>query len=59
MDINDREAGINAIIALQAMGGIVESREKAEKGWDAMTPREQQQTMAAYQLFGPKEKPRG
>ena len=47
---NDREAGIKAVIDLQAAGGIDETREEAEAGWDAMSSDEKENTMAAHQV---------
>lgn len=46
-----REQGIQAIIALQAFVGIVETREQAERGWDAMDERERKQTEFAVAFF--------
>lgn len=43
-----REAGIEAIIALQAAAGIVETRIQAEAGWGDMSDGEKQNTMDAY-----------
>ena len=48
---HDREQGIQAIIFLQAMVGITEPREKAEKGWDRMEEWERDSTMCAYSMF--------
>ena len=48
---HDRETGIQAIIFLQAMLGITEPREKAEKGWDRMADWEKESTMRAYAMF--------
>lgn len=46
-----REEGIKAVIALQAMAGITETREQAEAGWDSFSDREKKQTMIASSLF--------
>ena len=43
-----RESGVRAIIALQATVGIAETRAQAERGWDAMSARQQEATMDAY-----------
>ena len=45
------EEGINAIIKLQAMAGIVESEEKAKIGWNNMADWEKNQTEQAYDQF--------
>jgi hypothetical protein len=47
----DEEAGIKAIIMLQAMAGINESREDALKGWRKMSDSEKENTMAAFDIF--------
>jgi hypothetical protein len=44
----DREAGIKAIIALQKLTSIDETREQAEAGWDGMSEPEKRTTMQAY-----------
>lgn len=49
------EAGVQAVIALQATAGIAESREKALVGWSKMTAEEKENTMAAYRTFFPKK----
>lgn len=43
--------GIDAIIALQALAGIKESRKDARAGWYAMTPHMRSQTMLAYRAL--------
>ena len=43
--------GINAIIKLQAMAGITESKEKAKRGWDTMADWEKEATENAYNIF--------
>jgi hypothetical protein len=43
-----REQGIKAIISLQGMMGVQETKEDAAAGWDAMTVREQNDTLSAY-----------
>jgi hypothetical protein len=48
-----REQGIQAVIDLQKIGGIKESREDAEKGWDAMSPHQQKVTEEThFYIFG-------
>jgi hypothetical protein len=49
------EAGVQAVIALQATAGIAESREKALLGWSKMSKEEKENTMAAYKVFFPKK----
>jgi hypothetical protein len=49
------EAGVQAVIALQATAGIAETREKALRGWLGMDPSEREQTMLAYGVFFPKK----
>lgn len=46
----EREAGVAAIIALQAAAGIEEPRERAERNWDMFSASERAFTMAAYQV---------
>lgn len=48
---DEREKGIEAIIKLQALANIEESREKAEKNWDLMNDWEKENTMAAYKVL--------
>jgi hypothetical protein len=50
-----REAGVEAIMHIQAISGIRETREHAATEWDQMTKHERWQTMRAYELFGPEE----
>lgn len=50
MDNDDREAGIKAVIDLQAAAGIEETREQAQAGWDAMSNEEQENTMAVHSV---------
>jgi len=45
------ENGIQAIIDLQALAGITESQEDAERGWNAMSEDEQEQTLMAYEML--------
>jgi hypothetical protein len=52
----DRDAGIKAIIELQKVAGVIESEEKAAKGWDAMTPEQKSSTVWMHGLLFPKEK---
>ena len=47
----DREKGIKAIIYLQSMAGIRESRDKAERGWDGMSEHEQETTIHVYEML--------
>jgi hypothetical protein len=49
-EVGKDEAGIKAIIALQAVAGIKETREQATQGWKAMSAGEREQTMMAYQV---------
>ncbi len=44
----EREQGIQAIIALQALVGITEPREEAEANWDLFDEHEKAATMSAY-----------
>lgn len=46
----DREEGIKAIIDLQAVGGITETREAAEVGWDSMSLNDRKTTMEAHKV---------
>lgn len=50
-DDTRREEGIKAVIYLQAMAGFDEPREKAEAGWDGMTPSQQSTTLEVYGLM--------
>ena len=43
--------GTRAIIELQALAGITETQEDAEKGWNAMSEDEQEQTLIAYEML--------
>lgn len=43
-----REQGIKAIMHLQGLMGIQESRHDAACGWDSMTVKEQNDTLSAY-----------
>ena len=45
-----RDDGIQAIIDLQAAAGIEETKAQAEKGWDAMSLFEQEQTILAHKV---------
>ncbi len=47
----NREKGIAAIIALQKLGGIEETREEAAAGWDALSDHEKANTMAAFEVL--------
>ncbi len=46
-----RQDGIQAIIDLQALAGVEESKEKAEAGWDAMSLEQQEQTILAHKMM--------
>jgi len=48
---SEREAGIEAIIYLQSIAGITETREEAEHGWDSMQDWERESTMRVFNLF--------
>lgn len=50
----EEKAGVKAIIYLQQMGGITETREEAIAGWRAMSNIEKQTTMRVYNQFNPK-----
>lgn len=43
--------GVKAIIALQALAGIVETPEQAKAGWAKMSPSEQQKTLRVYAMI--------
>lgn len=47
----DREQGIQAVIHLQAVVGITETREEAEKSWDEMNDQEKAKTLDTASLF--------
>jgi hypothetical protein len=49
--MDTEQEGIKAIIALQAMAGIVESEEDAKAGWANMSKYEQDITLSAYRMF--------
>ena len=51
METLKRTMGIQAIIDLQALAGIEESRENAEKAWDGMSPHDRDNTMAAHAVL--------
>jgi hypothetical protein len=44
----DEQKGIEAIIYLQSLSDITESEDDARKGWQGMSPAEQNATMAVY-----------
>ena len=46
-----RAKGINAIIYLQQLVGIEETREKAGAGWDAMTEHERASTLSLAEQY--------
>ena len=46
-----RAKGINAIIYLQQLVGIEETREKASAGWDAMTEHERTFTLSLAKQY--------
>ncbi len=45
--LNEKQ-GIEAIIKLQAMAGIVETPKQAKKGWNRMSAAEKKQTEFVY-----------
>ena len=47
----DREEGIKAFIALQAMAGIEASEEEAAIGWDNFDLEDKERTIIAYHAF--------
>lgn len=47
-ELLEREAGVQAIIDLQALVGITEPRDQAERGWDAMDQDDRRSTMLAH-----------
>jgi hypothetical protein len=53
------EAGVQAVIALQATAGVAESREQALLGWSKMTAEEKARTMESYDIFFPNRPKRG
>lgn len=55
--MNTEEQGIKAIIALQKLAGIKETKVKARRGWVAMTKEERDETMRAYKILFPEEVP--
>jgi hypothetical protein len=44
----DEEKGIEAIIYLQSLAGIDESKEEARKGWASMNDSEKRHTLDVY-----------
>ncbi len=50
----EEEKGIKAIIALQGMMNLGESREKAAHGWASMSDSEKKSTLEAYKVCFPK-----
>lgn len=50
-----RTHGINAIIYLQALVGIEETKEKATAGWEAMTEAEQNTTLTLCDQYQDEE----
>jgi len=50
-----RTRGIHAIIYLQALVGIEETKEKATAGWDAMTEAEKDTTLALCNQYQDEE----
>jgi len=49
----EEERGIKAIMALQAAGGIVETPEEAEAGWNALSESQRKQTIQAADAVCP------
>ena len=49
---DERERGIKAIIFLQSLAHITETRDNAEKGWASMSDSDRENTMAAFQALG-------
>jgi hypothetical protein len=47
----DREKGIQAIIGLQAVVGINEPRQKAEKNWDNFSDHEKKITLRMWEAI--------
>lgn len=45
------EKGIRAIVALQALVGIIETEEQAKKGWQAMRDYEKEKTLAIHAML--------
>lgn len=45
------EEGLDAIIFLQKMAGITESRDDAQIGWASMSEMDRGQTLRLYRLF--------
>ena len=50
-----RERGIDAVVALQRVVGITETREAAGTGWDHMTAGQQATTMEVYAAICPQQ----
>jgi hypothetical protein len=51
----DKEAGIHAVISLQKIVGVTETRESAAKGWEKMSDSQRELTLSAYEVvFGKK-----
>lgn len=47
------EHGIKCIIALQSMGGVVETEEQAKAGWASMSESDRKTTVDVHQrMFG-------
>ena len=49
-EVYDRELGVKAIIALQAVIGVVEPRDSAEKAWDKFDDDAKLQTTLAHKM---------
>lgn len=47
-DETEEQAGVKAIIALQALIGIKETEEQAKAGWHSLTPHEKESTIQIY-----------
>lgn len=53
LSIEDREKGIDAVIFLQGMAYITETRESAGRGWDRMREWEKRTTLEWYARLKP------
>lgn len=49
---SEEELGIEAIIFLQGLVGVIETPEQARIGWNKMTVYEKANTLAAYEVIG-------
>lgn len=46
--------GVDAIIYLQGLAGIVETEEQARCAWNGMSAYDQENTLEAYRVLGPR-----